>query len=107
MRNDAWTNAWPGRGGKPTQKADKKVIKRLLGYLKPFKLRLVIVLVCILISAFTGVLSAMFLRNVIDDYITPLLASANPSFAGLLQTVVDNGSHLPLRRRGQPLYSTI
>lgn len=77
-----------GRGaGKPTQKADKKVIKRLLGYLKPFKLRLVIVLVCILISAFTGVLSAMFLRNVIDDYITPLLASANPSFAGLLQTV--------------------
>ncbi len=80
----------PMRGrsmGKPTQKTDKKVIKRLLGYLKPFKLRLVVVFVCILISAFTGVLSAMFLRNVIDDYITPLLVSANPSFDGLLQTV--------------------
>ncbi|MCE5344172.1 MAG: ABC transporter ATP-binding protein/permease [Eubacteriales bacterium] len=73
--------------GRPTQKPDKGVVKRLLSYLKPFRLRLVVVVACILVSALTGVVSALFLRTLIDNFITPLLTQANPVFDGLLRVV--------------------
>ena len=81
----------PGMGGKNLPKPDKSVIKRLLSYLKPFKLRLSFVLVCILISAITSVLSATFLRTLIDEYITPMLTQANPVFDGLLRAILSMG----------------
>ncbi len=80
----------PMRGhgmGRPAEKPDKRVIKRLLSYLKPFRARLIVVMVCILISALTGVMNAKFLQTLIDDYITPLLGVANPVFDGLLRVV--------------------
>jgi ATP-binding cassette subfamily B protein len=80
----------PMRGhgmGRPAEKPDKRVIKRLLSYLKPFRARLIVVMACILISALTGVMNAKFLQTLIDDYITPLLGVANPVFDGLLRVV--------------------
>jgi len=74
--------------GRPTEKPDKGVIKRLLSYLKPFRIRLVVVFFCILVSAMAGVLSALFLETLIDEYITPLMQAANPSFSGLLGVVM-------------------
>ena len=70
------------------QKPDKGVIKRLLSYLKPFRFRLILVIFCILISALAGVMSALFLQNLIDNYITPLMLMANPDFGGLLSVVL-------------------
>ncbi len=81
----------PMRGqpmGLPTQKPDKAVVKRLLFYLKPFRARLIVVFVCILLSALTSVVSALFLRTLIDGYITPLLTQANPVFDELLRLVI-------------------
>ncbi len=85
----------PMRGGHPQGmgmrgmvKPDKGVIKRLLSYLKPFHARLLVVLVCILISSVTGVIGAKFLQTLIDGYITPLLTQANPVFDGLLHAVL-------------------
>ena len=75
--------------GGPMQKPDKGVIKRLLSYLKPFRLRLTLVIVCILISALAGVMSALFLQNLIDNYITPLMLTASPDFGGLLGVVLN------------------
>lgn len=77
-----------GMGG-PMQKPDKGVIKRLLSYLKPFRLRLMLVVFCILISALAGVMSALFLQNLIDNYITPLMLAASPDFGGLLSVVLN------------------
>ena len=62
---------------------DKKTLLRLLGYLKPFRLHLLLVLVCIGLSAFASVQSSLFLRTLIDDYIAPLLLEAEPNFGGL------------------------
>ncbi|MDD3213245.1 MAG: ABC transporter ATP-binding protein [Eubacteriales bacterium] len=78
-----------GRGapGKGFQKPEKGVVKRLFSYLKPFRARMALVIFCILISAFSGVMGAMFLQTLIDGYITPLLLQANPDFSGLLRVV--------------------
>lgn len=60
-------------------------IKRLLGYIfRGYKLRFAVVLVCILVSACATVASSLFLKSLIDDYISPLLLSDNPVFTGLL-----------------------
>jgi ABC-type multidrug transport system, ATPase and permease components len=66
-------------------------IKRLLSYMKQYKIQFVFVLVCILISAGTGVLSSLFLQKLIDDYITPLLVAADPNFSGLLKIIIIMG----------------
>jgi len=81
----------PMRGGvgmHGAPKMDKGVVKRLFGYLKPFKARLSVVVVCVVVSAVSGVLGALFLQTLIDGYIAPLLLSANPVFDGLLQAVL-------------------
>ena len=79
----------PGRGvpiGRA--KMDKVTMNRLLSYLKEYKLRFTVVLICILISAVAGVAGSLFLQVVIDDYITPLLKTASPDFAELFQAVL-------------------
>ena len=58
-------------------------IKRLLSYLKQYRVRLIIVMICILISAGASVASSLFLQTLIDDYIGPLLIEAVPDFGGL------------------------
>ncbi|MCI5652519.1 MAG: ABC transporter ATP-binding protein/permease [Ruminococcus bromii] len=63
---------------------DKKTLLRLLTYMKPYRLQLVFVFVCIAVSAFASVMSSLFLRTLIDDYIAPLLLEATPNFSGLL-----------------------
>ncbi|MFR2965963.1 MAG: hypothetical protein ACLTK0_06035, partial [Anaerovoracaceae bacterium] len=48
-------------------------VKRLLSYLGKYKIRLVIVMICILLSSGASVASSLFLQTLIDDYISPLL----------------------------------
>ena len=76
----------------PGQKVDKGTIKRLLRYVTgPYKARCVLVVACILLSSLTGVASSLFLKTLIDDYITPLLGQPNPVFSGLLRALVAMG----------------
>ena len=73
---------------RPKPKNQGKTIKRLLSYMDlPNRIRLAIVLVCILVSALAGVMGSMFLETLIDDYITPLLGMENPVFTGLLRAL--------------------
>ncbi len=73
---------------RPKAKNQGKVIKRLLSYMDaPNRVRMAIVLACILVSAVAGVAGSMFLETLIDDYITPLLAVENPVFTGLLRAI--------------------
>lgn len=73
---------------RPKPKNQGKVIKRLLSYMDtPNRIRMAVVLVCILVSALAGVMGSMFLETLIDDYITPLLASDAPVFTGLLRAL--------------------
>ena len=78
--------------GGPKPENIGKTAKRLLSYLGgKHRAKLVIVFICILASAVTGVIGSMFIQTLIDGYITPLLASDNPVFDGLLQTILRVG----------------
>ena len=66
-----------------------KTLKRLLGYIwKYYKMEFVIVLIAIVISSLAGVAGNLFIKNLIDDYITPFLTSADPTFAPLLRALL-------------------
>lgn len=64
-----------------------KTIKRLLSYFNYFKFRSGLVLLLVLISSAVSVVSATFLRLLIDDFIVPLLGNQNPVFDALLQAL--------------------
>lgn len=66
---------------------DKDTLKRLMSYLKNYRLLFGVVMVCIILSAVASVLSSLFLQTLIDDYITPLLIQAVPNFEGLFHAL--------------------
>ncbi|HPF86869.1 MAG TPA: ABC transporter ATP-binding protein [Candidatus Limiplasma sp.] len=81
----------PGAHGKPENLG--KTIKRLMSYITGrYRALFIVVLVCILINAVTGVISTLFIRSLIDDYIAPLLLSDSPDFSGLLQAILTIGA---------------
>lgn len=72
----------------PKQKPDPETIKRLLSYVsKDYKTPFIFVLICIVFSAIAGIIGSMFLKVLIDSYISPLLLQANPVFSGLLKAI--------------------
>jgi len=72
----------------PMPKIDKKTVKRLLNYVfSRYKLRFAVVIFCIVISSVVNVAGSMFIRILIDSYITPMAAEKNPSFAPLFRTL--------------------
>ena len=72
----------------PKQKPDPETIKRLLSYVsKDYKTPFIFVLICIVFSAIAGIIGSMFLKVLIDSYISPLLLEANPVFSGLLKAI--------------------
>ena len=71
------------------QKIKKGTVKRLLGYIKrKYKKQFFIVIICIILASIAMVGSSLFLRTLIDNYITPLLGTENPVFTELLKMVL-------------------
>ena len=65
------------------------VLKRVLAYtLSKNKVKAVVVVCCILFSAFVHIVNSMFLRTLIDDYIIPLTHQAQPDFGPLAWRLV-------------------
>lgn len=72
------------RGMKSPVTDPKAVMKRLLGYLfKYYKIQLILVFICIIISVLANLQGTMFIQVLIDDYIVPLIKSENPNFSML------------------------
>ena len=70
----------------------KATISRLMSYITGgYRFRLVLVLVCILISALAGVFGSLFFRMLIDDYITPMVAEGSNDFIPLLKAIIAMG----------------
>ena len=78
----------PAPGGKPPAKIDTKTLKRLLTYMRPYRGTMIVVTICILLSAVAGAVSSMFLQTLIDSYIVPLLGMDEPVFTGLIRTLI-------------------
>ena len=77
------------RNKKPSMKFSKGTVKRLLHMVtKDYKKQLIFVVVCILISAIASVSSPLFMKTIIDDYITPLLGTDNPNFSNLNKIIL-------------------
>ncbi len=74
------------RGGVKPQDVGRTV-RRLMSYVARYRLRLVLVVLCIILSAVASVLSSTFIGVLIDDYISPLLLQANPVFTGLARAL--------------------
>lgn len=62
-------------------------VKRLMSYLEKHRLKLAVVVICILVSSGASVASSLFLQTLIDDYIQPLLMDTAPVFGGLLRII--------------------
>ena len=73
------------RGDGRKAKDPKKTLARLFGYLKPYWVRLIGLVLCIVLAAVTQVASNNSLRILVDDYVTPLLGQVDPSFAPLVK----------------------
>ena len=73
----------------PREKFDVKgTLKRLLRYFRPHWHKILLVMICIGVSAYANVQGSLFLKTLIDDNITPLLASPDPDFTGLLHAII-------------------
>ena len=76
----------PKGGAKPQNM--KATVSRLMGYVGRYRLRLLLVLLCILGNTIASVTASTFIKTLIDDYITPMIAEASPDFSGLLTQLV-------------------
>ena len=76
-------------GPRPKVKNPGQTFKRLLGLiLKNYKFHLITVFVCIIISVFSSVQGTLFIRNLIDDYIVPMLSQPAPDFTPLIFAIL-------------------
>ncbi len=60
----------------------------MITYMEAYKVRLILVACCILISAVASVASSLFIQSLIDDYITPMLAQSSPQFGKLFSIIM-------------------
>ena len=61
-----------------------KTAKRLLKYVtETYKVRFILVFICILISSVATISVSLSLKFLLDDFIIPLIGQQNPDFAGL------------------------
>ncbi len=67
---------------------DMITVKRLMSYLKKHKLKLILVILCIALSALASAGSSLFLGKLIDDYISPLLLMSVPDYSELIRAIV-------------------
>ena len=77
----------PNAIGKPKPKIEDPMgkLKRLFCYIfKSYGPHCFFVLVCIIISVLANVQGTMFTKNLIDDYIVPLLKTGSPDYGPLL-----------------------
>ncbi len=80
-----------GRGMKGGKKVENpgKLFARIMGYVgKKYKIHCILVVICIIVSALANVQGTLFMKTLIDDYISPLIGSGNPDYSELLHAII-------------------
>lgn len=81
------------RGMKPTVANPGKVFKRIMAFVfEKYLIQCIAVFVCIIISVIASVQGTLFMKTLIDDYITPLIGAGTPDYTGLLHELIRVGS---------------
>jgi ATP-binding cassette subfamily B protein len=65
-------------------KDTKGTLRRVLRYMSVYRVRMVFALICLLISTGATIAGTYFLKPLINDYILPLVGTANPNLSGLV-----------------------
>ncbi len=75
--------------GKPVTVEDPmRILARLFRYLfRYYPFHLLVVLFCIVINVFASIQGTLFIRTLIDSYITPMIGSPDPDFLPLLGAI--------------------
>ncbi len=77
------------RGPRPKLKNPRQTMARIVRYITSVYLpQCILVLICIIVSTLAQVQGTLFLRSLIDDYITPLLGSSAPDYHPLLGAIM-------------------
>lgn len=64
-------------------------IRRTLSYLSKGNIgKLIMILICIILSALTGVVSSYFFTPIINDYVVPYIGSDNPDLVGFTRMLI-------------------
>ena len=66
----------------------KNTILRLLSYMKPYRVTMVFVVICILLGSLASAISSYSLEPLIENYIKPMSGSKNPDFAPLIRFLI-------------------
>ena len=81
------------RGMKPAVENPGKIMKRLMSYIfAKYKIQLVIVAICIVASVICNAQGTMFMQQLIDEHITPLLISGSKDMSGLAKAIIRVGA---------------
>ena len=77
------------RGVKSQVENPGKIFKRLMSYVfRTYKYHYIAVVIFIFVSVIANVQGTMFTKNLIDDYITPLLLADQPDFVPLMKAMM-------------------
>ena len=105
LNDDARMPEANGAQGMPREKAKKGTLKRLLKYVFTYKVRMVVIIIAIIVSAVAQAGSALFLQASIDRYIMPLVGESVPDWAPLIQALIFMGILYALGTFSAWLYS--
>ena len=76
------------RGDGRKAKNPKQTLLRLLGYMKPYTLNLVVVMVCVVVTAFAQTKGSENIGSLVDDYILPMVASGSTDYEPLVKYLI-------------------
>ena len=75
-------------GPRPKVKNPGKIFTRILGYVMRFyKIQVILVACCIVLSVFANVQGTLFLQTLIDGYILPMLKQNSSDYSGLAAAI--------------------
>ena len=79
-----------GRGSHKYEKPTnvKSTLLRLLKYMGEFRGQLVLIFICLIISALAGVAGTYFIKPIINDYVVPFIGQQNPDLSGFLRLII-------------------
>ncbi len=92
MADNRQINRGPGgnKRGMPRPKIENPglLFRRIMAYVfKNYGVHMIVVLACILITVFANLQGTLFTRNLIDDYIDPMLQSGSTDFGPLKRAI--------------------
>ena len=82
----------PQAGFQRASKEQRDVLLRMTSFVwHHYRWLMVVVLACVVVSSLTSLVSSLFTKTLIDDYIVPLTMADNPEYATLAQTLFKLG----------------